>query len=94
MDKAVEPTILDGIRRVIASRAEGAPEARDVRTRTSGNVTFIEFHLVVPARMAVEDAHNICERLERALREEVGEAVITIHVEPEGEARRQGVVVL
>ena len=75
MDKAVEPEILDGIRRIIASRAEGALEAHDLRTRTSGHVTFIEFHLVVPGRMAVEDAHNICDRLEHALREEVGEAV-------------------
>jgi divalent metal cation (Fe/Co/Zn/Cd) transporter len=57
-------------------------------------VTFVEFHLVVPARMAVEDAHGICDRLERALREEVGEAVITIHVEPEGKAKHHGVLVL
>jgi hypothetical protein len=26
--------------------------------------------------MAVEDAHTICDRLEQALRDEVGEAVI------------------
>ncbi len=94
MDKAVEPEILDGIRRVIASRAEGALETHDLRTRTSGHVTFIEFHLVVPGRIAVEDAHKICDRVEHALREEVGEAIITIHVEPEGKAKRQGVVVL
>jgi cation diffusion facilitator family transporter len=94
MDKAVEPKILSGIRHVVASGADGALEAHDLRTRTSGHVTFIEFHLIVPPRMAVEDAHNICDRLENALRDEVGEAVITIHVEPEGEAKRQGVIVL
>lgn len=94
MDKAVEPEILDGIRRVIASNAEGALEAHDLRTRTSGHVTFIEFDLVVPARIAVEDAHIICDRLEQALRDELGEAVITIHVEPEGKAKHKGVVVV
>jgi cation diffusion facilitator family transporter len=94
MDKAVEPKILEGIRRVIASGAEGALEVHDLRTRTSGNITFIEFHLVVPARLTVEDAHVICDRLEQVLRKEVGEAVITIHVEPEGKAKRQGVIVL
>jgi divalent metal cation (Fe/Co/Zn/Cd) transporter len=44
--------------------------------------------------MAVADAHDICDRLELALRKEVGEAVITVHVEPEGKAKHSGVVVL
>lgn len=94
MDKAVAPETLDGIRKVISSNAAGAIEAHDLRTRTSGHMTFVEFHLVVPARMAVEDSHDICDRLERAIRDEVGEAVITIHVEPEGKAKHKGVLVL
>ncbi|WP_424139862.1 cation diffusion facilitator family transporter [Roseomonas chloroacetimidivorans] len=94
MDKAVDPKVLGSIRRTISAQAEGALEAHDLRTRTSGHVTFIEFHLVVPARMAVGDAHNICDRLEQALREEVGQAVITVHVEPEGKAKHAGVLVL
>ena len=94
MDKAVEPKSLADIRQVIALKADGALEAHDLRTRTSGNVTFIEFHLVVPAKQTVEFAHAICDRLEQGLREVVGEAVITIHIEPEGKAKRQGVVVL
>jgi divalent metal cation (Fe/Co/Zn/Cd) transporter len=76
MDKAVDPKVLGRIRGIISSRADGALEAHDLRTRTSGHVTFIEFHLIVPAQMAVEDAHTICDRLEQALRDEVGEAVI------------------
>ncbi|WP_043830553.1 cation diffusion facilitator family transporter [Muricoccus aerilatus] len=94
MDKAVDPEVLRGIRQVISTHAEGALEAHDLRTRTSGHVTFIEFHLVVPARMAVADAHDICDRLEEALHEEVGGAVVTVHVEPEGKAKHRGVLVL
>jgi divalent metal cation (Fe/Co/Zn/Cd) transporter len=44
--------------------------------------------------MAVEDAHAICDRIERALREHVGAAVINIHLEPERKAKHQGVLVL
>jgi cation diffusion facilitator family transporter len=94
MDKAVEPKILDSIRLVIVSQAKGALQAHDLRTRTSGHVTFIEFHLVVPAQITVVEAHDICDRLEQALREKLGEAVITIHVEPDGKAKGQGIVVL
>lgn len=94
MDKAVATETLVGIRKAISSSATGAIEAHDLRTRTSGHMTFVEFHLVVPARMAVGDAHDICDRLECAIRDEVGAAVITIHVEPERKAKHQGVVVL
>lgn len=94
MDKAVAPETLGGIRKAISSNATGAIEAHDLRTRTSGHMTFVEFHLVVPARMAVEDAHEICDRLEDAIRDEVGDAVITIHVEPDGKAKHTGVLVL
>ncbi len=65
-----------------------------MRTRNAGRMTFIEFHLVVPGSMAVSDAHSICDRIEAALRAEVFDAMITIHVEPEEKAKHQGVVVL
>jgi cation diffusion facilitator family transporter len=94
MDQAVDPETLARIRTVVSANAEGALEAHDLRTRQAGRVTFIEFHLVVPERMAVGDAHAICDALEAALRKEIGEAVITIHVEPAGKAKHTGVLVL
>ena len=72
----------------------GAIEAHDVRTRTVGSVTFVEFHLVVPGGMTVEDSHIICDRIERALSDQLGDAVINIHVEPEPKAKLVGVPVL
>ncbi len=54
---------------MIAANAEGAIEAHDIQTRTVGSGLFVEFHLVVPGGMAVEDAHAICDRIEQALRE-------------------------
>jgi len=94
MDRAVEPEVLTAIRRVIRDEAAGALEAHDLRTRASGHMTFVEFHLVVPEAMTVGAAHAICDRLEAALRAELGEAVITIHLEPEAESERRGVPVL
>ena len=94
MDEVSDPEAVARIRAVIADHAERAIEAHDVRSRTAGRVTFVEFHLVVPARMAVEDAHEICDRIETALHEEIGETVVSIHVEPEGEAKHRGVLVL
>ena len=57
-------------------------------------MTFIEFHLVVPGEMSVNQAHAICDRIEEALREDDEHSSITIHIEPENKAKHSGVVVL
>lgn len=94
MDEAVAPEALEAIREIISRNADGALEAHDLRTRQAGRVTFIDFHLVVPGELSVLEAHAICDRIEAALRAEVGEATITIHVEPEDKAKHTGVLVL
>jgi cation diffusion facilitator family transporter len=94
MDEVIDPDLIRTIRQAISTHADGAIEAHDIRSRTAGPMTFVEFHLVVPAQMAVEDAHTICDRIEEAIRQEIGKAVINIHVEPEGKAKHQGILVL
>jgi cation diffusion facilitator family transporter len=94
MDEAVDGDIGRRIRAIISESAEGAIEAHDIRTRSAGRATFIDFHLVVPGKMSVADAHRICDRIEQALEAEIEGAEVVIHVEPEGEARHRGVLVV
>jgi len=94
MDVAVPAETGKLIREVIAGNAEGAIEAHDVRTRQAGKLTFIDFHLVVPGAMSVDEAHTICDRIEAKLRDTVEDVQITIHVEPEEKAKHAGIVVL
>ena len=94
MDEAPGSDTMDRIRRLVNEHAEGALEAHDLRTRHAGRLTYLEFHLVVPGAMRVDEAHDICDRVETALKHEVQGLVVTIHVEPEGKAKHQGVLVL
>jgi cation diffusion facilitator family transporter len=94
LDEAIPPDTLASIRTIIAAKAEGAIEAHDLRTRRAGSMTFIDFHLVVAGNTTVSDAHEICDRLETAIKQSVGEALITIHVEPDNKAKHSGIVVL
>ena len=94
MDEVADPEAVADLRRIISANAQGALESHDVRTRVAGRVTFVEFHLVVPGRMSVEESHVICDRIEEALRDKLGEAVINIHVEPEEKAKHEGVAVV
>ncbi len=94
MDAAVPADVMCRIKELISCHAEGAVEAHDLRTRQVGRAIFIEFHLVVPGAMSVTDSHAICDRLEQALRAEIKDARVIIHVEPEEKAKHHGIVVL
>ncbi|HTI02133.1 MAG TPA: cation diffusion facilitator family transporter [Acidisoma sp.] len=94
MDAAPDADTLQRIRHTVSQHAEGALEAHDLRTRQAGRLTFLQFHLVVPGGMTVEEAHNICDRIEEALKAEMEGLVVTIHVEPERKAKHTGVIVL
>lgn len=94
MDRAAPVELVTEIRALISKHGEGALEAHDVRTRSAGQATFVDFHLVVPGAMTVEDSHAICDRLESALETRIPGAVVTIHVEPAAEAKAHGVPVL
>ena len=91
MDEAVAPETL--ALEIILAEAKGAIEAHDLRTRHAGRMTFVDFHLVVDGRTTVSTAHDICDRLEKAIKEEVGEALITIHVEPDNKVKHSGIVI-
>ena len=94
MDEAVPDRVLTEIREIISSKAEGAVEAHDLRTRLAGKATFVEFHLVVPGDMSVFTAHEICDRVEHAIHDAVPDSRVTIHVEPEHKSKHSGIVVV
>ncbi len=87
MDKAVEPHEAIRIRDIISANSAGAMEVHDLKTRIAGRATFIEFHLIVDAEMTVRESHVICDRIEAALQAEVPSVRVTIHVEPDDEAK-------
>ena len=94
MDEAPGEDVMGRTRELLNRSAVGAIEAHDLRMRTTGRMTYLEFHLVVPGAMPVAEAHLICDRVEAALKAETPGLVVTIHVEPEGKAKHSGVLVL
>lgn len=94
LDEAIPDVTVAQVRETISREAEGAVEAHDLRTRHAGQASFVEFHPIVPGEMTVNAAHDICDRIEAALKEILEGCVVTIHVEPERKAKHSGVVVL
>jgi ferrous-iron efflux pump FieF len=62
----------------------------DLRTRTSGDRDFVQFHVNLPARMSVGAAHDVIERVEEHLRREFPGIELLIHIDPEGHVDEPG----
>jgi cation diffusion facilitator family transporter len=56
-----------------------------LRTRKAGSQRHIDLHLVMPKNISVEEAHRMCDHLERDMGIRLHHASITIHVEPCGD---------
>ncbi|TPW36493.1 cation diffusion facilitator family transporter [Oecophyllibacter saccharovorans] len=82
LDAAPDPQEKERVWQTIEAHGAGAIEAHDLRMRKVGGEAFLDFHLVVPEHMQVIEAHEICNRIERALRQQLGRATISIHIEP------------
>ncbi len=90
MDSALSLADIESIRSEIALHAIGAIEFHDLKTREAGPARFAEFHLVVPAPMSVSEAHDICDRIEAALKKLMPGISVLIHVEPENKIKHGG----
>ena len=80
---AVDPETADHIKSVISANP-AIRQWHELRTRRVGREVFLDVHILVDPDLNVAAAHEISERLERALDEEISRPVnITVHIEPD-----------
>jgi cation diffusion facilitator family transporter len=53
-----------------------------VRTRKAGSQRFIDFHLMLPRNISLDEAHRMCDHLEQDIENRLPNSSTTIHVEP------------
>jgi len=53
-----------------------------LRTRKAGSQRHIDLHLIVPREASVDEAHEICDRLEENIERKLLCVDVTIHIEP------------
>jgi len=79
-------------RRAFLEAAACYPELKglhDLRTRKSGTLRFVQFHVWVPAEWTVREAHDRLDPAEEALQARFPGTEILIHVDPEGQTDRE-----
>jgi cation diffusion facilitator family transporter len=82
MDHALDPPQLDALRSAIRVSLPSGTDFHALRTRQAGASKFADFHILVPGKMTVHDAHELSERVEAALRMALPKVAVTIHIEP------------
>ncbi|WAT17242.1 cation diffusion facilitator family transporter [Aurantiacibacter sp. MUD11] len=80
-------------RRAFVEAAAKHPELsrlHDLRTRTSGDRDFAQFHVDLPGTMSVQAAHDIVERVETDLCRQFPGLELLIHIDPRGHLDEPG----
>ncbi|NCP19552.1 MAG: cation diffusion facilitator family transporter [Erythrobacter sp.] len=78
----------------IAARHPELARLHDLRTRTSGGIDFVQFHVDLPGDYTVEKAHDIIERVESDLCREFPDIELLIHIDPAGHVDEPGNVLV
>ena len=73
-----------------AARHPELSRLHDLRTRTSGNRDFVQFHVDLPPAMTVAQAHAVIERVEADLCAAFPGIELLIHIDPEGHVDEPG----
>jgi cation diffusion facilitator family transporter len=53
-----------------------------LRTRKAGRQRYIDLHLVMPGKVTLEEAHDMCDHLEKDIKKQFHLTDVTIHTEP------------
>ena len=77
MDAQDEETIIELIR-----ATEGIHDFHDLRTRQSGVLQFIQFHVDMSGQQTLQQAHDIGDALEQRIRERFPQAEVIVHYDP------------
>jgi cation diffusion facilitator family transporter len=76
------------IRTLLTKNKERFIDFHCLRTRKSGSMVFVEFHLCVKESVSTKDAHDLSDDLEAQIKKEVPNAEVLIHVEPNIEVKK------
>jgi cation diffusion facilitator family transporter len=88
-ESAIDTDTIEHIKKIINSDSS-IRHWHKLRTRTVGREVFIDLHILVDPELNIAAAHEIAERLENALHEEISRPVnITVHIEPDTQELRK-----
>lgn len=89
LDKSLGPDLVEKIRAAATGHSPLVTGFHELKTRRSGDILFVEFHLVFDEDIRLRDAHHIADEIEMRIRAlEASRWVINIHLDPVDDSHR------
>jgi cation diffusion facilitator family transporter len=82
LDIKLPPEDYQVITGVLSRHSSEYLEAHDLRTRKSGHIRHVDFHLVVPRKSTVESSHALSRSIANELRKCLEHSQVLVHIEP------------
>jgi cation diffusion facilitator family transporter len=82
MDHALPPQEQDAVRSAIERHLGPNMDYHALRTRQAGRRRFVDFHLLVPGQLTVQEAHTLTAAVEDSVRGVLPELEVSVHIEP------------
>jgi cation diffusion facilitator family transporter len=82
MDHALPDAEQEQVRAAIRAHLGPDMDYHALRTRQAGSRRFVDFHLLVPGRSTVHEAHALGERIEEAVQVALPGVEVAVHIEP------------
>ena len=83
MDKELPPDTVREIEDLIMRYNPKVKSYHKLMTRNAGSVKFVEFHVVMDHTLSFVESHEIAEQIVREIKEKIGNAEVTVHVDPD-----------
>jgi cation diffusion facilitator family transporter len=84
IDSSISDDEIEIIKKSVAHYNNMLIDVHEIRTRRSGKIKHIDFHLTVPYDMTVKEAHDICDKIERDIERNIRNTKVLIHTESGG----------
>lgn len=82
LDRAISATNRDALQRVLSAHERQGVTFHALRTREAAGRSFASVHVLVPGHWSVQRGHDLCDRIEREMRNAVPRLSVITHLEP------------
>jgi cation diffusion facilitator family transporter len=82
LDTSISHEELDIIKSIFNKYECQGLKFHGLRTRQSAQRRFVSFHVLVPGFWSVQKGHDLLEKIEKELRDEINKVTVSTHLEP------------
>jgi len=82
MDKRLPSDEEDAIRGLLKEYQDSIVGLRNLRTRKSGSLRFVEIDIIMPRQVSVSEAHRVCHQFAHQLSKQMDEVTVNTHILP------------